>query len=95
MNKLNFVTKSYLQTNIQNWLLQPFSQDYDLASRTTYVVYINFTGEWRDLQFKVDSERQVFEKVFHGNFIYPQSFCQESAERKLSKKSFRNFRFGV
>ena len=24
-------------------LLQPFSQDYDLASKATYVVYVNFT----------------------------------------------------
>ena len=29
------------------------SQDYDLASHTAYVVSINFTHKWRDLQFKV------------------------------------------
>ena len=34
----------------------------DLVSYTTYVVY--FTRAWRDLQFKVNSERQIFEKLF-------------------------------
>ena len=28
--------------NIHNWPLQPFSQDYGLASHTTYVVCVNF-----------------------------------------------------
>ena len=45
-----------------NWSLQPFSQDYDLASHTTYVVCGNFIHEWRMLEFKVDSEWQIFAK---------------------------------
>ena len=49
---------------------------------------VNFIREWRDLQFNVDSERQTFEKLFHGRFIYSQSFCQKSAERKSPKKHF-------
>ena len=36
----------------------------DLVSHTTYVFRVNFIHKWRDLQFKVDSERQVFEKLF-------------------------------
>ena len=32
-------------TYIHNWSLQPFSQDYDLASHTTYVVCVNFMHE--------------------------------------------------
>ena len=32
----------------------------DLVSHTTYVVFVNFIHKWRDLQFKVDSERQIF-----------------------------------
>ena len=32
----------------------------DLVSPTTYVVCVNFIHKWRDLQFKVDSERQLF-----------------------------------
>ena len=45
-----------------------------------------------DLQFEVDSERQIFFwETFHGNLIYSQSFCQKSAERKSPKKSFLYF----
>ena len=54
----------------------------DLVSHTTYVVCVNFIYKWRDLQFKVDSERHIFWETFHGNFIYSQSFCQKSAKRK-------------
>ena len=59
---------------IHNWPLQPFSQDYWLASYSTHVECVNFKREWRDLQFNVASERQIFEKLFHGSFIYSQSF---------------------
>ena len=62
-----------------------------------HLCYVNrfFIHNWRDLQFKVDFERQIFEKLFHGNFIYSQSFCQKSAERKLQKKyiSVNRFRY--
>ena len=47
---------SHSLTYIHNWSLKPFSQDYDLASHTTYVVCVNFIHKWRDIQFKVDSE---------------------------------------
>ena len=64
----------------------------DLVSHTTYVVCVNFLHKWRDLQFKVDSERQIFFwETFHGNFTYFQSFCQKSAERKSPKKYFSYF----
>ena len=32
----------------------------DLVSHTTYVVCVNFIHKWRGLQFKVDSEGQIF-----------------------------------
>ena len=65
-----------------------------LVSHTTYVVCVNFIHKWRDLQFKVDSERQIlFWETFHGNFIYSQSFFQKSAERKSPKKYFLYFLF--
>ena len=63
----------------------------DLVSHTIYVVCVNFIHKWRDLQFKVDSERQIFWETFHGNFIYSRSFCQKSAERKSPKKYFSYF----
>ena len=31
----------------------------DLVFHTTYVVCVNFIHKWRDLQFKVDSDRQI------------------------------------
>ena len=50
----------------------------DLVSHTTYV---NFMHKWRDLQFKVDCERQIF--------------CQNSAEKKSPMKYFFVFNFDV
>ena len=35
-----------------------------LAFYITYVVCVKFIHEWFDLQFKHDSERQIFEKLF-------------------------------
>ena len=35
-----------------------------LCSHTIYVMSVNFIHEWRDLQLKVDSERQIFERLF-------------------------------
>ena len=55
-----------LHTYIHNWPLQqkdyynPSARIIDQLSHTTYVVCINFIRKWRDLQFKVDSERQIF-----------------------------------
>ena len=45
---------------IHNCSLQSFSQDYNLFSHITYAVCLNFIQEWWDLQFKVDSEQQIF-----------------------------------
>ena len=58
--KVSIVRSQY----IHNWPLQHFSQDYDLASCVTYVVWVNFIYKWRNLQFKVDSKRQICEMVF-------------------------------
>ena len=72
-------------TYIHNWSLQPFSQDQ--VSHTIYVLCVLiFIHKRQNLQFKVDSERQIFEKLFMAVFIYSQSFCQKSAERKSPKK---------
>ena len=51
-------------TYLHNWSLQPFSQDYCLVSPTSYVVCGNFISEWRDLQFKFDSEQQILRELF-------------------------------
>ena len=39
--------------------------------------------DWQDLQLKVDSERQIFERIFMAIFIFisqeilPEDFCEE------------------
>ena len=50
----------YYAEYIHNWPLQLFSQNYCLASHTTHVVCVDFIREWRNLQFNVDSERQIY-----------------------------------
>ena len=60
----------------------------DLVSHTTYVVCVNFTYKRRDLQFKVDSERQIFWETFHGNFYLLSEFLSEMAEEILFVFSF-------
>ena len=85
--RLNYTTHNFLSecnrwkcfcklihTYIHNRPLQPFSRDYGLASHSTHFVCVNFIHECRDLQFNVDSERQIFDKLLHGRFIYSQSF---------------------
>ena len=47
---------------MHNWPLQLLCQ------------FVNFNHEGHDLEFKVDSERQIFRDIFHGNFIYSESF---------------------
>ena len=42
---------------------------YDLVSPATHIVCVNFERKWRNLQFNVESERQIFEKLFNGRFI--------------------------
>ena len=63
-------------------------QYYDLACHITYVVCVNFIHECRDLQFKVDFEQWILEKLFMAILFYSQSFCQKSAERQQPKKYF-------
>ena len=45
---------------IHNSPLPTFSQDYGLASYTTYVVCVNFMPEWRNLQFNGRFLRNFF-----------------------------------
>ena len=67
----------------------------DLVSHNTYVVCVYFIQKWRDLRLKVNSERQIFWETSHDNFIYSQSFCQKSVERKSPKKIIFVFCFDV
>ena len=48
-----------------NLSLQPISQNYNLVSHTTYVgCVLFFIHARRDEQFRVATERQIFEKFF-------------------------------
>ena len=47
----------YDHTYAHNWSLQPFSQDYNLATHIIYIMCVNFIHEWWHLQFKVDSKQ--------------------------------------
>ena len=58
-----------IHTFIHNWSLQPFSQDYDLASHTNFMFCaLIFIHKWWNLQFKVDSERQISGQIFLAEF---------------------------
>ena len=81
-----------LHTSITDCSLQPFSQDYGITSHNTHVVYVSFLYVSDGaLQFDVDSEQQIFEKLSHAKFIYCLSFCQKSTERKSPKKTIYFF----
>ena len=43
---------------------------------TTYVVCFNFIHEWRDLQYKVDFERQIFEKLYMAILFTLRAFAR-------------------
>ena len=81
----------YIYNYIHNWFYNPSARIIDLVSHTTYIVCVNFIHKWRNLQFKVDSERQIFGETFHRIFIYSKSFWKKSAERKSPKKYFLHF----
>ena len=61
----------------------------DLVSHTIYVVCVNFIHKWRDPQFKVDSDRQIFWETFHDNFIYSQSFARNLLRGNRRRNIFR------
>ena len=85
---MHMILSLTLYNTLYNWSLQSVSQDYDLVFHTTYVVHITFIHEWCDLQFKVASERQIFEKHFMATLFHFQSICRKSAERKSPTEIF-------
>ena len=67
----------------------------DLVSHATYVVCVNFIHQWRDLQFKVDSERQIFWETFHRNFYLLSEFLPEICWEEIAEEILFIFRFDV
>ena len=78
------VTFTYSGLYIHNWWLQPNPsvKIIDLVSHTLtlYVLILYISGGIYSL--KTTPNDRFFWETFHGNFIYSQSFCQKSAERK-------------
>ena len=65
----------------------------DLVSHTTYVVCVNFIHKWRDLQFIVDSERQIVWETFHSNFyfilrVFARNLLRGNRRRNTFRTSF-------
>ena len=67
----------------------------DLVSHITYVVCVNFMHKWQDLQFKVDTERQIFWETFHGNFYWLSEFLPEICWEEIAEEILFVFRFDV
>ena len=59
---------------IHNWSLQPFSQHYDLASHTIYVVCINF------IHYSDSERRKIWWKLWLNYF---ESICKSFVIEKL------------
>ena len=55
----------------------PLVRIIDLVSHNTYVVCVSFIHKWRDLQFKVDSEQQIFLRKFSWQFYLLAEFLPE------------------
>ena len=49
---------------------------------------LNFIHEWRDLQFKVDFERQTLENLFMAILIYPLEFLPEICWEEVAEEIF-------
>ena len=58
---------------IHNYIIghyNPSVRIIDLVSQTTYVVCVNFIHKWRDLQFKVATERQIRVRNFSWQLLF-------------------------
>ena len=83
---LNF---TYIHTYIIGHY-NPSVRIIDLVSHTTYVVCVNFIHKWRDLQFKVDSERQrFFEKLFMAILFTLRVFARNLLRENHLRNTFR------
>ena len=80
---------SYLvcHCNLHTYIIdhyKPSVRIIDLVSHTTYVMCVNFIHKWRYLQFKVDSERQIFWETFHDNFNLLSEFFPEICREEIA-----------
>ena len=71
----------------------PYGQDDDLVSHTIYVVCVNIICKWRDLQFKIDCERQIFKKPFMTILFAPKVFARNLLTVSLGRNNFSFLHF--
>ena len=87
------ITLRIYNVNIHTYIIgyyNPSVRIIDLVSHTTYVVCVNFVHTWRDLQFKVDSERQIFfEKLFMAILFTLRVFARNLLRGNRRRNIFR------
>ena len=69
-----------IDTHIHTYIIghyNPSVSIIDLVSHTTYAACVNFIHKWRDLQFKADSERQIFLRNFSRQIYLLLEFFPE------------------
>ena len=66
-----------IHTYINNWSLQPFRYDYDLASYSTYVVCVNFIHKYRGNCSLNLTLNDRFLRNFSWHFCSFSQFLQE------------------
>ena len=80
--------------NMHNWLLQTFSQVYDRDSYTNMLFCVNFRLTWRNLQFKVYSQRHFFQTIdWFALRVFFRILLRESRRRNVF--FFLIFRFNA
>ena len=72
---------------IHNWsLIHPSVRI--MTSLLTLLVCVNFIHEWRHLQFKIDSERQIFEKLVMAILFTLRVFARNLLRRSRRRNIF-------
>ena len=80
------IARSYWEMSLHTYIIghyNPSVRIIDLVSHITNVVCVNFIHKWRDLQFEVDFERQIFWETFHGNFYLLSEFLSEICSEEI------------
>ena len=91
--KEKFFRKSYITgypfTYIYTYIIKHYNPSVriiDPVSHTNYVVCVNFIHKWRDLQFKVDSEQQIFLRNFSWQFYLLSELLPEICWEEIAKE---------
>ena len=78
-----------VHTYIHNWPLQPFSQDY-WPSFSHHIYCVLILHKWRDLQFIVNSERQIYLRNFSWQFLFTlRVFARNLLRGNRRRNTFR------